>query len=150
MGEDLPAGLVEIDAAPLKPRPVPPGSLLDVLAVHVTHVGPGMARAEMPIGPQHLNQVGVAQGGVIASLADAVAGVATRIALTPTAAFSTIELNANVLRGAVAGDVLEAVARPVHLGRTTIVIQVDVFGRDGDRRWRAAVFRCTQLVTKAE
>jgi acyl-CoA thioesterase len=38
--------------------------------ITLEHVEPGLARARMAIGPQHLNGVGIAQGGAIFTLAD--------------------------------------------------------------------------------
>ena len=40
--------------------------------VHLTEIGPGTARAEMTVGPEHLNAGGVCQGGAIFTLADLV------------------------------------------------------------------------------
>ena len=38
--------------------------------IELVSVGPGEARARMALGPEHLNGVGVAQGGAIFTLAD--------------------------------------------------------------------------------
>jgi len=38
--------------------------------VTLEHSGPGLARARLQIGPDHLNGVGIAQGGAIFTLAD--------------------------------------------------------------------------------
>ncbi|HET6439656.1 MAG TPA: hotdog fold thioesterase [Anaeromyxobacter sp.] len=38
--------------------------------ITLEHVEPGRARARLEIGPQHLNGVGIAQGGAIFTLAD--------------------------------------------------------------------------------
>jgi uncharacterized protein (TIGR00369 family) len=121
---------------------VPAGCLLDVLGIRGTRLGPGAAHAEMAVTPAHLNQRGVVQGGAVVALADAVAGWATYCALPADRAFSTIELNANLTGTARDGDLLTAVASPVHIGRSTVVLEVAV--HRGERL--CARFRCTQLV----
>jgi 1,4-dihydroxy-2-naphthoyl-CoA hydrolase len=126
----------------------PAGCLLDTLGITLTHVGVGRARAEMVIGPVHLNQRGAPQGGVLVAFADAVAGWASDGAL-PDGEFTTLEVKCNLLGRAETGTRLVAVASPVHLGRRSLVHDVDVFRAEhessGTRRL-VAHFSCTQLV----
>lgn len=83
----------------------------DSFAAHagitLEHVEPGMARARMAIGPQHLNGVGIAQGGAIFTLADfafaAAANSGDRVAVA-------IDVSISFLK-AVTGGVLTAEAR---------------------------------------
>jgi 1,4-dihydroxy-2-naphthoyl-CoA hydrolase len=127
---------------------LPAGCLLGVLGIVPTLVGPGAAHATMQVEAQHLNQSGVAQGGAIIALADAVAGWATYGLLDEGNLFTTLELKANLLRAARDGQQLLAVATPVHAGRTTIVLDVSVAHTDDCRTPGKAVarFSCTQLV----
>ncbi len=128
---------------------IPEHSIFDVLQIRPTHVGPGAARAEMVLGPQHLNQRGFCQGGVLVTLADATAGWATYCLVPEDCAFTTLEMNTNLLGSARLGDTLVAVARPVHAGRSTAVLAVEVMQRQQeDRRGRrlTATFTCTQMV----
>ncbi len=130
---------------------MPAGSIFDALQIRPTHVGPGQARAEMALGPQHLNQRGLCQGGAVVTLADATAGWATYCLVPDAHAFTTLELHTNLLSGARLGDTLVALARPVHAGRTTAVLTVEVMQRaeedrpTGERRL-TAMFTCTQLI----
>lgn len=128
---------------------VPPGSFIDVLGIELVEVSPGAARARMSVGPQHLNQAGAVQAGCLMGFADAVAGWATKAAvMVMGAGFTTLELNANVLRAARHGDRLEAVATTEHQGRTTAVVRVEVRFEGGpDSAGKlVASFRCSQLV----
>lgn len=132
----------------------PPGCLLDALGMVATHAGPGACRAQMAIGTIHTNQRGIVQGGAIAALADATAGWATYAALPPGRRFTTLEFKANLLAAARPGDVLVALARPVHLGRTTMLLEVDVLeaaqeSQPAATRRLVARFSCTQLVLPA-
>lgn len=130
----------------------PAGCLLDVLGIVPTHAGPGACRAEMGVAAHHLNQRGVVQGGAIAALADATAGWATYAALGAQR-FTTLEFKTNLLGAARSGNLLVALARPVHLGRTTILLEVDVLNaaeeaRPVGVRRLVARFSCTQLVLR--
>lgn len=128
---------------------VPEGSLLDVLGIRLTHIGRGAARATMRIEAHHLNQAGVAQAGAIVALADATAGWAAKAALHGSTSFTTLELNANVLRAVTAGQTVQATAAPVHLGRSTMVLAVEVHLVDpvtGEPGRTVSVFRCTEMV----
>jgi uncharacterized protein (TIGR00369 family) len=129
----------------------PAGSVFDALEIRPTHVGRGWARAEMVLGPQHLNQRGFCQGGVVVTLADAAAGWATYCLVPDGHAFTTLELHSNLMGSARGGDTLVALARPVHAGRTTAVLTVDVMQRDQEDRPAAerrltAAFTCTQMI----
>ena len=128
---------------------VPPGSLIDVFGIRLTHVGPGAARAVMTVADMHLNQAGVAQAGAIVALADAAAGWAAKTALQSGARFVTLELNANIIRPAKVGNVLEAVASPVHLGRSNQVLQVEVRLVSPEGAKLVTAFRCTEMVLPA-
>ena len=126
---------------------IPAGCFLDVLGIEPTRAGPGAATARMRIGPHHLNQTGVAQGGAVAALADAVAGWATFGLLDEGNLFTTLEMHTNLIRAVRTGDTLLAVASPVHAGRTTCVLEVLVsLVDDGVPTRTVARFSCTQLV----
>ena len=72
-------------------------------------------------------------GGVIMALADTCGG-ACAFANLPEGAIgtTTIESKTNFFR-AVRSGWIEATARPLHVGRTTIVVETDVFDDAGKR-----------------
>ncbi len=96
----------------------------------------------MPVDARHLHPGGYVHGGAWVALADSVAGWGTLRNMPPGHDFSTVELKMNVFASARAGDVLEAVGRPLHVGRRTQAWEVRV--ANGDRS--AALFVCTQMV----
>lgn len=75
---------------------------------------------------------GVMHGGAQMSLADTLGAVCAFLNLPSGAATSTIESKTNFFRGVRAGAV-HGVARPLHVGRTTIVVQTDLTDDDGRR-----------------
>jgi 1,4-dihydroxy-2-naphthoyl-CoA hydrolase len=141
-----PGELAEV-GADLAERLVPPDCLLAAFGIRPTHVGRGACHAEMTVGPVHLNQRGITQGGALIALADAAAGWASYAAVAG-GRFTTVSIASNLVRAANAGDVLAARAAPVHLGRTTLVIGVCVSraGGDGAQAKPLAQVTCTQLV----
>ena len=127
----------------------PKGRLHDVFDMRLLKVGPGAALAEMALKEVHMNQRGIAQAGAIVAFADAAAGWATMPALAEGTHFTTLELKTNMLRAARAGEVLHAEAKPVHVGSSTVVLDVLVYRREA-RDKPIARFTCTQLVLKAK
>jgi uncharacterized protein (TIGR00369 family) len=75
---------------------------------------------------------GVLHGGVLMSLADAAGGVCAFLNLPSGARTVTIESKTNFL-GAVREGKVSAHARPLHVGKTTIVIETDVLDSSGRR-----------------
>jgi 1,4-dihydroxy-2-naphthoyl-CoA hydrolase len=136
-----------IELAPAQRPPVPPGCLLAEFGMVLTHVGRGRSRAQMPVTARQLNQRGVVQAGALVAFADAAAGWAAYTALED-GGFTTLDLHCSLLRAAAAGDQLIADAAPVHLGRRTLVFEVDVYRPDTPAK-PVARFGCTQLVLAA-
>ncbi len=92
--------------------------------------------------PERCTAGGVLHGGALMTLADSLGAICAFLNLPPGAATSTIESKTNFFRAVRSGHVT-AVARPVHVGRTTIVVQTDV--RDANDRPVAMVIQ-TQAV----
>ena len=86
---------------------------------------------------------GVLHGGALMGLADTVGGLVAFLNLPEgSAGTTTIESKTNFFRGVRSG-VVEAVSRPLHAGRTTIVVDTDLFD---DRGKRVARVTQTQAV----
>jgi 1,4-dihydroxy-2-naphthoyl-CoA hydrolase len=130
------------DDAPGTPRQDQPMSLLATMPFSVTcGIAVTDARADGVAGtlawtPERCTAGGVMHGGAIMALADSVGGICAFLNLPAGAATSTIESKTNFFR-AVRGGVVRAVARPLHVGRTVIVVQTDL--RDEQDRLVAQV-----------
>jgi 1,4-dihydroxy-2-naphthoyl-CoA hydrolase len=104
----------------------------------------GEVRAELTVRPELMAPNGFLHAGSVVTLADTAAGYGCVRNLPDGAAgFTTIELKSNHL-GTVRTGIVDCVARPVHLGRTTQVWDATVTARDGGKV--LALFRCTQMV----
>ena len=90
-------------------------------------------RARVEWRPDRCTTAGVLHGGVIMSLADTTGAACAFLNLPEGAAgTTTIESKTNFLR-AVREGYAEAVSRPLHAGRTVVVIETDVTDADGRR-----------------
>lgn len=83
--------------------------------------------------PDLCTGLGVMHGGVVMSLADTVGGMCAFFNLPPGAYTSTIESKTNFFRAVREGGQVTARGVPLHVGRTTIVVQTDVTDADGKR-----------------
>jgi uncharacterized protein (TIGR00369 family) len=112
--------------------------------VEVLSTGVDGASGRLVAQRRHLHPGGFVHGGVWVSLADTVAAWATIPNLSPESDFSTAEMKVNLFGVARDGDVLEAAASPLHVGRRTQVweVRVEVAGKLG------ALFVCTQVIVE--
>jgi uncharacterized protein (TIGR00369 family) len=85
---------------------------------------------------------GVLHGGVLMTLADSVGAICAYLNLPPGATTATIESKTNFFRGVKSGRVL-ATSRPLHVGRSSIVVQTEL---DDDQGRRVAMVIQTQAV----
>ena len=89
--------------------------------------------ATLDWAPELCTAAGILHGGVLMSLADAAGGVCAFLNLPPGATgTATIESKTNFL-GAVREGTVTARARPLHVGKTTIVVETDVLDASGRR-----------------
>ena len=73
---------------------------------------------------------GLLHGGVLMAFADSLGAVCAFLNLPPGAGTSTIESKTNLFRGVREG-VVTGVSTPLHVGRTTIVVQTEVRNEAG-------------------
>ncbi|MEV0600153.1 PaaI family thioesterase [Streptomyces sp. NPDC050315] len=88
---------------------------------------------------------GALHGGALMTLADSVGAVCAFLNLPPDATTTTLESKTNFLRAVREGTV-RATARPLHTGRTSIVVQTDLHD---DRGRHLAQTTQTQAVLPA-
>jgi 1,4-dihydroxy-2-naphthoyl-CoA hydrolase len=112
------------------------------LGVEVVRIDDEGAEGRLAVDERHLHPGGYVHGGVWVGFADTVAAWGTLRHLEEDQDFTTVELKTNVFSAAGRGDVLEAVARPLHVGRRTQAWEVKVHKEER----LAALFVCTQMV----
>jgi uncharacterized protein (TIGR00369 family) len=102
-------------------------------------------RGGLAWAPERCTVGGVVHGGALMTLADSLGAVCAFLNLPDGAVTSTIESKTNFFRGLRDGRA-SAVTTPLHVGRSTIVVQTDI--RD-DRGRRIALVTQTQAVITA-
>jgi 1,4-dihydroxy-2-naphthoyl-CoA hydrolase len=122
-----------------------PGDLgIEPLEIEDTH-----ARGRIVVDRRHLHPGGFVHGGAWTALGDTVAAWTTFRSIPPGSDFTTIELKLNVFGAGLPGDEIVAVAEPLHVGRSTVVVEVRIDRiRDGETRLAANLI-VTQFVLPA-
>lgn len=101
------------------------------LDVESITVQPGEVRARLGWSESVCTSGGLMHGGAIMTLADSTGALCVFLNLPEGASgTSTIESKTNFLCGVRSGYV-EAVSRPLHTGRTVVVVETDVLDADG-------------------
>jgi uncharacterized protein (TIGR00369 family) len=96
---------------------------------------------------RHLHPGGYVHGGVWTALGDTVAAWGTFRNIPPGHNFTTIELKLNVFSAGLPGDEIVATGVPLHVGKSTVVIEVKIERRrEGEEPRLAANLIVTQFV----
>lgn len=106
-------------------------TLMEVLGIRYSAVGPDFLEATMPVGPDVHQPMGLLHGGATAALAESVGSAASalRIDIRTQSVVGTA-LSVNHLRGKREGEVT-ARAEPLHLGRKTHLWEIRVRDESG-------------------
>jgi uncharacterized protein (TIGR00369 family) len=124
-----------------------PGSFPGDLSIEPLEIEDDHARGRIVVDRRHLHPGGFVHGGVWTALGDTVAAWMTFRSIPPDHDFTTIELKLNVFGAGLPGDQIVAEAKPLHVGRSTVVIEVKVErSREGSEPKLAANLIVTQFV----
>jgi 1,4-dihydroxy-2-naphthoyl-CoA hydrolase len=111
-----------------------PMDLADMLATMPFAVASGVVldaasaeevRGHLPWAPERCTIAGAMHGGAVMTLADSMGAVCAFLNLPLGASTSTVSSSTNFFRAVREGD-LRATTRPLHTGRTTIVVQTEL------------------------
>jgi uncharacterized protein (TIGR00369 family) len=95
------------------------------IGVEVDAVSAEEVRGGLAWAPERTTAGGLLHGGALMALADSLGGVCAFLNLPEGAGTATISSATNMLRAVREGEV-RGVARPLHAGRTVIVVQTDL------------------------
>ena len=95
-----------------------------------TFGGPDEVETTLAWAPELCTALGVLHGGVLMALADSAGGVCAFLNLPSGATTATIESKTNFF-GAVRAGEIRARSRPLHRGKTTIVVETDLLDDTG-------------------
>ncbi len=100
------------------------------IGIQIVEAGPNYLKGMMPVDRRTRQPIGFLHGGASVVLAETLGSIAGWLVLDPTKHLSLgLEINANHVRPAHDG-IVYGVARPLHLGRTTHVWQIEVSDPD--------------------
>jgi uncharacterized protein (TIGR00369 family) len=118
------------------------GTAVSHLGIQFLEVGDDFVRARVPVDQRTRQPYGLLHGGVSAVLAETLGSIGAVHAAEPGRRVVGLEINANHLRSATSGWVT-GTARPLHLGRSTQVWQIEL---EDDQGRRVCVSRLTLAV----
>ncbi len=123
------------------------GQLPESFGIEITAVENDSVTGTLKVDQRHLRPGNIMNGGVSLVLLETMGSISTCLYIDPKKynAFG-IQVTANHLAVARPGDILTAKSRPVHIGRTTQVWDVDITNHQGKL---VSSGRITMLVTEA-
>ena len=101
------------------------------LGIEITEIGPDFLRGRVPVDHRTKQPFGILHGGVSVVLAETLGSIAAFYACPEGHRGVGLDINANHIRSASEGWVT-GTARPVHIGRTTQVWQIDLVNEAGE------------------
>jgi uncharacterized protein (TIGR00369 family) len=134
-------------AAPVDPSPAELVAMMPFavgMGIELSAATPAEVAATMAWRPDLCTTFGAMHGGAMMAMADSVGAICAFLNLPAGATTSTIESKTNFFRGLREGS-LHSTSHPLHVGRTTIVIQTDLVD---DRGKRVAQITQTQAVIR--
>ena len=107
------------------------GTTVAHLGIEFLEVGDDFIRARVPVDARTRQPYGLLHGGVSVVLAETLGSCGAAFSCPEGYRAVGLDINANHLRGATSGWVT-GVARPVHIGRSTQVWQIDLSNDAGE------------------
>jgi len=101
------------------------GTAVERLGIEITEVGDDFLRGRMPVDERTMQPYGLLHGGASVLLAETLGTAAAIACVAPPRTCVGVEINANHVRAAREGWVT-GTARPIHLGRSSQVWNIDV------------------------
>lgn len=107
------------------------GTTVEHLGIEFLEVGPDFIRARVPVDNRTKQPYGLLHGGVSVVLAETLGSCGAAYSAPEGHRAVGLDINANHLKGATSGWVT-GITRPVHIGRTTQVWQIDMTNDAGE------------------
>ncbi len=107
------------------------GTAVAQLGIEFLEVGPDFIKARVPVDHRTKQPYGLLHGGVSVVLAETLGSCGAACSCPEGYRAVGLDINANHLKGATEGWVT-GITRPVHIGRTTQVWQIDMTNDAGE------------------
>jgi 1,4-dihydroxy-2-naphthoyl-CoA hydrolase len=116
----------------------------DQIGIKLESASKDEVRGEIEWRADLCTTAGVMHGGVLMSFADSLGAICALLNVPPGGSTATIESKTNFFRAIRRGPV-KGVSKPLHVGRTTVVVQTDLF--DTEQRRVAQVTQTQAILT---
>src|SRR5205807_8662023 len=103
-----------------------------LMGARLVSAAPGGVRGRLAWAPDRSTAAAVLHGRALMAFAGTMGAICSFLNLRPGEGTSTIESKTNFFRAVRSGTV-ESVTRPLHVGRTTVVVQTDLLDDQGRR-----------------
>lgn len=100
------------------------------LGIQLTDATAKEVRGQLEWRPDRCTMGGALHGGALLTLADSLGAICAFLNLPSGAGTATLSSSGNLFRAVRSGAVY-GTARPIHVGRSTIVVQTDLWNDDG-------------------
>lgn len=115
------------------------------VGIELDSATPDEVRGRLAWSPERCTAAGIMHGGALMTLADTLGGACAYLNLPPGAQTATISSTTSFLRAVREGEVT-GTARPLHAGRSVIVVQTDL--ADGSGRRVAQVTQAQAVIQR--
>jgi 1,4-dihydroxy-2-naphthoyl-CoA hydrolase len=122
------------------------GTTVEHLGIEFLEVGDDFIRARVPVDTRTRQPYGILHGGVSVVLAETLGSCGAAYTAPEGHRAVGLDINANHIRSVSSGWVI-GTARPVHIGRTTNVWQIDLVNEQGQL---TCVSRITMAILSAK
>lgn len=122
------------------------GTMCEHVGIQVSEIGDDYLTCTMPVDPRTMQHMGIVHGGASVTLAETAGSIAATLCCKPGYYCVGLDINANHIRAG-KPPLLTAVARPLHIGSSTMVWEIRI--SDSEERLVCAS-RLTMAVLKAE
>ncbi|KTD56460.1 hotdog fold thioesterase [Legionella shakespearei] len=108
-------------------------TMSEFLGIEFIEIGDDFLTATMPVNERTRQPIGILHGGANVVLAETVASTAANAVVDLSKFYCVgLEINANHIRSVKEGMVT-AITKPIHLGRTTQIWEINLFNEEGKR-----------------
>ena len=108
-------------------------TLVDHLGIVFTEIGDDYLKARMPVDHRTVQPMRILHGGASVVLAETLGSVASTLLIEDLSKNQPVglEINANHIRSVHEESYVDAIVKPVHLGRITHIWNIEIFNPEG-------------------
>lgn len=106
-------------------------TMLGHMDIVLTEKGENYLQGTMPVDARSVQRFGMLHGGASVTLAESLGSVAASLCVENGKHCVGVEINANHLKAVPSGNTVTGIAKPIRIGRTLHVWQIDISNSKG-------------------